>query len=40
MGGLAKGLSIKLLQLDAENVWENVCWGLRANPNSTNPNTS
>jgi len=29
MGGLAKGLSIqlqKMLQLDAENVLENICW--------------
>jgi len=29
MGGLAKKLSIqlqKMLQFDAKNVWENVCW--------------
>jgi len=32
MGSLAKGLSIqlqKLIQLDAENVWEIVCWEIK-----------
>ena len=32
MGGLAKGLSFqlqKMLQLDAENVLENVCWEIK-----------
>jgi len=32
MGGLAKGLPLqlqKMFQLDAENVWENICWEIK-----------